>query len=397
MSQLNSEPTPDDPERLPPARRRRARRLLVPLGLDERAELLDELAHRTSPTFDFFLLSFFAGVVLSLGLVFSSHALLLLGVLVAPVMAPAIGLSFGTVIGSVRFFFRSFVGLLIGGALVVLAGALAGLGMRLLPTGALVFGPTFAQLGWDNFIVLVAGMVLTAAYMVNSDRKPLIPSLAVAYQLYLPLSLAGIGLTSGYPDLFPDGLVVFAIYLAWAVLLGAFTLALLGFRPPNPFGYTLGGAMVLVGVVLLIGISSAGAAISGQMGLPTPIPTNTYTPSPVPPTATLTPTPVPPTATLTSTSTPTLTQTPTLTPSPTPTPVYAFVNASTGDPPGAKIRQEPNGIVIRAYLNDTLVQILPERVEDDGLVWVHVVVVEDGTEGWILQSLLLVATPPPNW
>jgi hypothetical protein len=396
MTLPNSEPTPDDPNRLPAARRRRARRLLVPLGADERAELLDELAHRTSPTVDFFLFSFFAGVVLSLGLLFNSHALLLLGVLVAPVMAPAIGLSFGTVVGSVRFFFRSFAGLVIGGALVIAAGALVGLAGSLRQPEPMNFAPSFAQLAWDNFIVLVTGMVLTAAFMVNSDRKPLIPSLAVAYQLYLPLALAGIGLTSGYPDLWPDGLVIFAIYLAWAALLGAFTLALLGFRPLSPFGYTLSGAVTLLGVILLIGISGTGAAIGGQMALPTPIPTITRTPTPVPPTPTLTPSPIPPTLTQTPTTTPTWTPTPTETPTPSPTPVYAYINADAGDPPGARIRSEPEGTVIRSYLNNTLVQVL-DSIELNGRIWVRIIIVEDGTEGWILQSLLLVATPPPNW
>jgi hypothetical protein len=287
--------------------------------------------------------------------------------------------------------------LIIGGLLVLAAGAVVGFGTLLWQPDLLILAPTYAQLSWDNFIVLVVGMVLTASFMVNSERRPLLPSLAVAYELYLPLALAGMGLTSGYPHLWPDGLVVFAIYLAWAALLGAFTLALLGFRPLGPFGYTLGGAVALVGVILLIGIGGTGAAIGGQMGMPTPIPTVTHTPTPVPPTETLTPSPVPPTETLTPTITPTQTQTPTLTPSPTPTPVYAFINASSGDPPGARIRNEPEGTVIRSYLNDTLVQVLPETEEVNGMVWVHILVVEDGTEGWILQSLLLVATPPPNW
>ena len=397
MNQLNTESTPDDPSKLPPARRRRARRLLVPLGADERTILLDELAHRTSPSFDFYLFSFLSGIVLSLGLLLNSPSMLMLGVLVAPMMAPVIGLAFGTVVGSTRFFFRSFIGLLIGGALVMLAGGLVGLITRIWLPRTLLFGSYFAQLSWDNFIVLIAGMVITTAAMVQSDRKPVLPSIAVVYELYLPLCLAGMGITSGIPDLWPDGVVVFVVYLSWAILLGAFTLALLGFRPLSLFGYTLSGAIMLIGVILLIGISGAGAAIGGQMGMPTPIPTLTYTPTPVPPTETLTPTPIPPTPTLTSTITPTLTVTPTTTPSPTPTPVYAFINAASGDPPGAKIRREAGGTVIRSYLNNTLVQILPEMIELDGLVWVKVIVIEDGTEGWILQSLLLAATPAPDF
>ncbi len=63
MNRYNSKRFPNDPDRLPPARRRRARRLLTPLDADERAAFLDEIAHRTYPSFDFFLFSLLAGAI----------------------------------------------------------------------------------------------------------------------------------------------------------------------------------------------------------------------------------------------------------------------------------------------------------------------------------------------
>jgi hypothetical protein len=41
-------------------------------------------------------------------------------------------------------------------------------------------------------------------------------------------------------------------------------------------------------------------------------------------------------------------------------------------------------------------QVLPESVEKDGIVWVRVIA-PDGVEGWMVQSLLRTATPAPNW
>ena len=61
MSLPKSEYIPDDPDLLPPARRRRARRLLAPLEVDERAIVLDQVRRRTSPSFDFFLFSVICG------------------------------------------------------------------------------------------------------------------------------------------------------------------------------------------------------------------------------------------------------------------------------------------------------------------------------------------------
>ncbi len=387
MSIPTTEHLPEDPEHLPPARRRRARRVLAPLEADERAAFLDELAHRASPSFDFFLFSLVSGLVLGLGLLLDTPALLVLGAILAPLMAPAVGVALGTVLGSVRYFLRSLVGLLIGCALVFAAGAGVGLITRIWTPPSLLQAHLYAQLSWANFLVLAIGSSFTVAMMLHRDHHPEVPSVALAYELYTPLAIAGFGLVSGVPHLWPDGLVVFAVYLAWSVLLGALTFAVLGFRPLTLFGYTLGAAVALLGVILLIGISGAGAAFGGQFGLPTPIPTATFTPTPTP---TRTPTPVPPTSTPTPSLTPTVTPTPTQTPTMTPTPVYAAVRSA--DQKGAVLRAEPGGRILKSYFDGTRMEVLPQTEKIGGVVWVEVIA-PDGTRGWIVQSLLASPTP----
>jgi hypothetical protein len=391
MNLLQTEPLSGDPEHSSPARRRRARRLLAPLDADERAVVLDEVAHRASPSFDFFLFSLISGLVFSAGLLLDSPALLLLGAVFAPLMAPAVGVSLGAVIGSAGHFIRSLFGLLIGAGLVFLSGLGAGsLALYWLPS-SLSQARFHAQLSWSNFLVLALGAILTAAAMTHDARRPVAPSVALAYQLYLPVAIAGLGLGSGQPHLFPDGLVIFALNLAWASLLGALTLAIMGFRPLSFFGYTLGGVLTLSGVILLIGLTGAGVVVSSQVALPTPIPSAT-------PTLTLTPTSTatqpPPTATLTLTLTPTLAPTLTHTPTLSPTPVYAQID--TRDDKGAVLRAEPGGTILRSYFDGTLLQVLPELQEVDGVTWVKVIA-PDGTQGWIVQDLLTGAVPPPNW
>ncbi|HJW89940.1 MAG TPA: DUF389 domain-containing protein, partial [Anaerolineales bacterium] len=375
----------------PPARRRRARRLLAPLEADERADFLAEIAHRASPSFDFFLFSLLAGLVFGAGLILDTSVLLILGALLAPLMSPAVGLALGTVIGSVRFFLRSLVGLSIGGLLVLMAGVLAGYVARWWFSPGLTQAHLHAQLSWVNFLVLALGATLTAASMVRSQQSAVLPSVALAYPLFLPLSAAGFGLGSGVPDLWPDGLVVFAVHLSWTALLGSLTLAILGFRPLTLFGYTLSAVVALAGILLFIGIGGAGAAFGAQIGVPTHIPTETLRPTP---TATLTLTPVPPTTTPTLTLTPTVTITPTRTPTQTPTPVLAVVAAGEGG--AAHLRTEPGFQAPSAGLlpNGTMVQIFPaETVETEGNTWIKVRT-QDGREGWILQSLLGPAPIP---
>jgi hypothetical protein len=398
MTQFNSQHIPDDPARLPPARRRRARRLLAPLDAGERAAFLDALAHRASPSFDFFLFSLLAGAIFGSGLLLDSPSLLVLGAMLAPLLSPAVGLALGIVTGSVRFFFRNLIGMFIGSLLVFGVGFLAGYAaIPWLPL-PLAQAHLHARLLWTNFLVLAVGACLTAATMARAKGGAMLPSVALAYSLYLPLVVAGFGLGSRTPFLWPDGLVVFVIHLSWAALLGALTLAILGFRPLTLFGYTLGGVVALLGVVLLIGMSGAGAAVGRNIALPTPLPTATLTLTPVPPTLTPTLTPVPPTATPTLTQTPTLTKTITLTPSVTPTPVLALIQAGV-EAGGAYLRAAPGfqeaSVVL--LINGTLVQVLPdEPVAEGGVTWLHVRA-PDGRDGWIVQTLLTIATPAPNW
>jgi len=395
MSIPTTELHPDDPDSLPPARRRRARRLLAPLEADERAALTDQLASRAAPSFDFFLLSLIAGIVICIGFLIDIPAFLVLGAALAPLMAPVIGIALGTVIGSVAYFLRSLTGFIIGCLFVFLAGWVGGLLAKDWLTSNLSQAHLHAQLSWANFLVLAVGAILTALSIARSGQDGVLShsaltSVALAYELYLPLVVAGLGLGTGIPYLFPDGLVVFALHLAWAVLLGALALAILGFRPLTLFGYTLGGAVTLLCVILVFGISGAGAAFGAKIGLPTPIPSPTPT---LTPTATYTPTPLPPTPTLTPTLTNTPTLTPTFTPTPTATPVFLLVPPDLSE--GARIRSEPGGETVTFLRSNTLLILIPdEPVEKDGKVWLHVMT-QDGVQGWIIRSILIVVTATP--
>lgn len=387
MNLPRTEHIPDDPDQLPPARRRRARRMLAPLDADERAAFVDEIAHRASPTFDFFLFSLLAGIVISAGILLDQPAILLLGSLMAPLMAPVVGLSLATVVGSVRFFLRSLVGLLIGSALVFVCGYFAGYLSGSWSPESLLQAYSHAQLSWANFLVLAIGAVFTSAAMLHDGQRSVVASVALAYTLYIPIAIGGFGLSSATPDLWPDGLVVYTLHLAWAALLGAITLVILGYRPLTLFGYTFGGALTLLGIILLIGLGGTGAVVGGQMALPTPIPSATMT---ITTTPTLTLTPIPPSETPTPTHTPTTTPTLTETLTPTPTPVFALVQTAEGT--GALLRDEPGGFVVGSYFDGTQMQVLPGEIDLEGVIWVRAIA-PDGIDGWIVQSLLVPITP----
>ncbi len=402
MSLPTSQPILPEPEpQLPPARRRQQQRMLPSnAGSAERREFLAEVSQRVTPSLDFFLFSLLAGFVMALALLLDSPALYVLVILLAPFMSPVLGAALGTVMGSVRFFMRSVAAVLIGALIFFIWGLAAGIIYRLLPAYPIQQALDHSVFSWPDLIVLALGAILAAYLIIKAPRqRPLVASVALAYEILLPVGMSGFGLTSGIGGLFPDGLLVFAVHLVAAILLCTVVVIALGFRPRNVLGYGL-AALIVLGCVV------AAMLLTGGIAMPLP-PTPTPTVTPTLPTATPTITPVPPTptqtrtptATATPTRTPTLmpTETPTLTITPQPTPVWAFIYAKDGN--GAYIRAEPgfDSARIASLQNEHLVQVISDPVFKDNYLWVQIRIPEDGTEGWIVQSLLQTATPSTGW
>lgn len=402
MAIPTTDQTPDDNSDLPPARRRRAKRNLIPDDLISKAEGVEKLAHKTSPSFDFFLFSLLAAAILAVGVLFDSPPLFVLGALAAPTLSPVIGISLGTVTGSISFFAQRLAGTVIASGFVFLVGVLSGYASQVYPAFDHQFALNHVQIAWPHIILLIAGGIFTTFSLAQKRASPVLPSVALAYELYIPLSIAGFGLGSGKAHLFPDGLVVYATHLAILSIIGTLILFVLGFRPLTFLGYTLGSVVTILGIIALIGLTSAGAIFGGNIALPTHTPSPSPTNTPVPPTLTATNTPVPPTDTPTptiptATPSPTVTHTATLTPKPTP--VYAEIAAS-GEFGGAVIRAEPtfNSGIVTSLLNGNIVEIIDPSptLDDAGRRWINIRT-NEGLEGWILESVIQIATPVPDW
>ncbi len=378
--------------------------MAIPPGATDRGKFLHDLSLRTVPAFDFFLFSLLAGLVLGAALLLDSPALFLLAALIAPFMAPAVGISLGTIAGEIPFVLQSLGSLSIGSLIVFLCGLMAGWAANLLPERVYTQAALHAQFTWPDFGLLALGAGLAAFLVLRlPNQKPLVASVAIAYELYLPAGVAGFGWSSGIIPLWPNALVLFLIHLVWAGLIGTLTLGIWGLRPLRTAGYILGLLYTGIGVTAI-----ALTSISMPL-LPASLLTETSAwperkfvilePSATP---SLSPTQAPsltqalPTTTITPTRTLLPTQTMTLTITPEPTPIWARINSSEGG--GALIRQEPNfnAPVMQSILNDTLVEVLPEVQDDGDVAWVHIRLV-DGRNGWIVRGLLRTATPAPGW
>lgn len=398
------------------ARRRRAlRRANFPTDEAGRAELFDHLVRRAFPSYELFVFSFVAGAILGLGYLFNAQALLVFGILVAPLLTPWIGITLSIVAGALRLFLQTLAALLISSLIIFSGGWLAGYASR--PFQPLTLNEAFihSRLWWTDLVALTIGAVLITISFVRSEDRPYLPSALLAYELFLPLSAAGFGLGSGVGlgEIWPQGLFVFLVHLAWATVFGLVTLFFLRFQPTSVGGYAFSG-LVLAGLIIIVMIyTNFGDWITTRAGLASPttrpatFTKSTSTPSTLPSTTsslgteeataviaapattdTRTPRPSATAATLGPTETSTVTVTA------EPTPIIAVIQAAEGG--GAFIREAPGGQALITLSNGATVTIIPNDMQDiNGVIWVHVFTRVDDrrVEGWILQSLLKTATP----
>jgi len=416
-SEPASQPHPETPEFVSArARRRRAlRRAYFPTDEQGRAELFNHLTRRAFPSYELFVFSLVAGAIVGLGYIFNAQALLIFGILVAPLLTPWIGTTLSIVAGALRLFAQTLIALFVSALIIFLGGWLAGFASR--PFQPLTFNEAFihSRLWWADLIVLTIGAILITISFVRSENRPYLPSALLAYELFLPLSAAGFGLGAGVGEIWPAGLFVFLVHLAWGTFFGLITLFFLRFYPTSFGGLAFTGLTFIALIAIVAVYTGFGNWAMIETGLATPVPLavveSTATPSAMPSTtsslkpAEATTAVGAPISTASRTARPTLTaatlpptETPTTTVTAEPTPILGIIRASEGG--GAFIRENPGGTVIATLTNGSTVTIVPNDLQDvNGVIWVHVVALieERRVEGWMIQTVLQTATPVVDW
>ena len=412
-SQPHPEPTPEFVSAR--ARRRRAqRRAYFPTDEEGRAELFAHLTRRAFPSYELFVFSLVAGAIIGLGYLFNAQAFLIFGILVAPLLTPWIGTTLSIVAGAPRLFAQTLLALFVSSLIIFLCGVLAGFASR--PFQPLTFNEAFihSRLWWPDLVTLTIGAILITISFVRSEDRPYLPSALLAYELFLPLCAAGFGLGAGITEIWPEGLFVFFVHLAWATFFGLITLFFLRFYPKSFGGFVFTGLTFLALIAVVAIYTGFGNWTMVQTGLATPAPVTvieaTSTPSAmpsvppslqpeqatvvgaVPSTPSRTPRPTLTSVTLAATETSTSTVTA------EPTPILAVIRAAEGG--GAFIRENPGGTVLATLGNGSTVTIIPNDLQDvNGVIWVHVSAqIEDRrVEGWMIQTVLQTATPVVDW
>lgn len=397
-----------------PRRRRRTGRGMDRFNTSELNLRLESIIQRSTPTIDFFLFAFLSGCILGAGYLLDAPAILIIGIFISPILGPWVGTALAGATGDTPLFRQTLGGMLTALAAVFFTGLAAGFLGRFFQPQASNQVLYHARLWWPELFMLVLGTVAIIITYVQTDNKPIIPSLMLAYEIFLPVSAAGFGLGSGISGLWPDAGFVLLVHLMLSLIVSLMVFFYMGFRPMEARGYILTAIMAVLALFVLSGFAGLGNLINmnGNPAISTATQNIIATATRAQDTATISFTQTLPATTPSSTPLPasatrpavTATQraTSTLVPSPestlVPTPFYGKVQASSSDGVLVRIKPGNNATIVGSAQNGYLVEILNDTpIIADKAAWIHVKIEIKAQnriiDGWVLRELILTATP----
>ncbi|MHB1355394.1 MAG: TIGR00341 family protein [Anaerolineae bacterium] len=228
------------------------------LSMKDQARVYQQVKQSARGDIDFRVMIILASAVASFGLLLNNVAVIIGGMIIAPLMSPIMGLSLGIIHGDRRLIRTTLVSTMLGILLAVITSLVCGL----VVPNHLVTAEMYARGNpslLDLAVALVAG--IAAAY-ANARREvsSALPGVAVAVSLVPPLATVGLALIAGDGVVAFGALLLFTTNLVAIVAAATATFAIIGFSPMRgntssslTFSTGLVGTLVaLVSLVLVL-------------------------------------------------------------------------------------------------------------------------------------------------
>lgn len=204
-------------------------RFLEEVDPEERMKVYNELAVGSKPTFDFFLMVVLASIIATFGLITNSVAVIIGGMLVAPLMLPILAISLAMILGDLELFSRSVEAEIKGILLAISASLLLVLivpNFTITPEIEARVQPTL----FDLIVALASGAAAAYAHS-RPNLSPSLTGVAIATAIIPPLSVVGIGLAIKRWDIAGGGFLLFIANLIAINAASSVVFWVLGFGP----------------------------------------------------------------------------------------------------------------------------------------------------------------------
>jgi len=202
---------------------------LPSLAVNDRLEVYKQVRRSSRPDVDFFIMIGLSAIIASYGLLQDSSAVIIGGMLVAPLFSPILAISLSIAMGDIRLL-RLAIEATLKGIFLAIGVAIVIAVISPLRTGGHEIAARIAPNLFDLAVALASGAA--GSYAISrKDVAAALPGVAIAAALVPPLCVVGIGLATGDMQVAGGGSLLFTTNLVAIVLAGSITLLLLGFRP----------------------------------------------------------------------------------------------------------------------------------------------------------------------
>lgn len=196
------------------------------LSPSRRREIAENIDDLSTPRRSYFVLTVLSTAIAALGLLANSTAVVIGGMLVAPLMGPIYGVGFGLIGGQKKILFKGLWAEVTGVAAVIGVAFCVGWASPAINLTNEILArtqPTILDVG----VALASGLVGAFA-LVNHKISAALPGVAIAVALVPPLSVTGLMLAAGEPQLAAGAFLLFTANFVAIELAAAFTFSIYG-------------------------------------------------------------------------------------------------------------------------------------------------------------------------
>ncbi|MFC1613339.1 TIGR00341 family protein [Patescibacteria group bacterium] len=175
----------------------------------QKAQIVEKLFHESTLDYDFLLMLILSSIIVALGLLSNNLAVVIGGMLVAPILSPILSFSMGIVVGDHKLMKRAGV-VIIQSILMI---AFVSFIVSLLTLGRSMNTEILSR-GYPSliyFLIAVFSGAAVAYALVRPCVSEVLPGVAISVSLIPPLAVLGIGIS----------------FLEWNIVIGALGLFLL--------------------------------------------------------------------------------------------------------------------------------------------------------------------------
>ncbi|MDP6561994.1 MAG: TIGR00341 family protein [Candidatus Peribacteraceae bacterium] len=200
---------------------------LLEASRKERVDAIERLISQGTFHSGYYLLLLLATLIVTPGLLLDNVAVIIGGMILAPLLIPLLSISLSLVSGNTNGFIRSMKILII--SIIVTIGTSAVLTMVLAEAGLVVnWIPDRINTGVYIFIAFCSGVAAAFAW-VKENLSSSVAGVAVAVSLLPPLCAVGVGLALWQPVLMNNSAILFLANLVGICMAGFLVFWILGF------------------------------------------------------------------------------------------------------------------------------------------------------------------------